>query len=104
MSPILQSQVTFTPWMEERTRRLPGVVPLSFEDWLVVDDAYDAQLAYKARLLAERRDTVLEIIIRLELSEEEYVDSAFLLVETAQVDTRAVFPDGGDDLSDTHFL
>lgn len=61
MEPILQSHLPFAPWMEERTRRLPGVVPLEYADWLQVDDAYSAQLAYKAKLLAERRDAVLQM-------------------------------------------
>lgn len=61
MEPILQSQLSFAPWMEERTRRLPGVVPMAYEDWLLVDDAYAAQLAYKAQLLRQQRDAVLRM-------------------------------------------
>lgn len=61
MTPILQSHLPFAPWMEERTRRLPGVVPLSYEDWLQTDDAYTGQLAYKAALLDEKRDIVLQM-------------------------------------------
>ncbi|PTX55763.1 uncharacterized protein DUF3445 [Litoreibacter ponti] len=61
MEPILQSALPQAPWMEERTRRLPGVVPLAYADWLQVDDAYGAQLAYKAQLLRDRRETVLQM-------------------------------------------
>nr|WP_121024851.1 DUF3445 domain-containing protein [Litoreibacter meonggei] len=61
MEPILQSRLPFAPWLDPRTRRLPGVVPLAYKDWLQVDDAYTDQLAYKAKLLAERRDRVLMV-------------------------------------------
>lgn len=61
MTPVLQSHLPHAPWMEDRTRRLPGVVPLDFDDWLQVDDAYAGQLAYKAQLLADRRDAVLMV-------------------------------------------
>ena len=61
MKHILQSRLPFAPWMDKRTRRLPGVVPVAYEDWLQVDDAYAGQLAYKAKLLAEKRDSVLMV-------------------------------------------
>ena len=59
MKPILQSRLPFAPWLDPRTRRLPGVVPLDYADWLQVDDAYARQLAYKAKLMSERREPVL---------------------------------------------
>ncbi|SHE70521.1 Protein of unknown function [Litoreibacter ascidiaceicola] len=61
MDPILQSHLPFAPWLDPRARRLPGVMPLTYDDWLKVDDAYAAQLAYKAKLMAERRDAVLMV-------------------------------------------
>lgn len=38
---------------------LPGVRPLADGRWLRVDEAYDAQMAYRRHLLAERRPQVL---------------------------------------------
>ncbi|KIN64152.1 DUF3445 domain containing protein [Sulfitobacter noctilucicola] len=38
---------------------LPGVAPCGANDWLRVDDAYAAQMAYRADLLRDRRDAVL---------------------------------------------
>jgi len=38
---------------------LPGVSPCVPEDWLRVDEAYSAQMAYRAHLLADRPDAVL---------------------------------------------
>lgn len=49
--PILQSQLPFLPWMDPRTRRLPGILPVEGEDWLRVDDAYAAQMAERERLI-----------------------------------------------------
>jgi dimethylamine monooxygenase subunit A len=39
--------------------RLPGVAPCGAEDWLRVDDAYGAQMQYRASLIAERPQDVL---------------------------------------------
>lgn len=38
---------------------LPGVRPLMAGDWLRVDEAYAGQMAYRRRLLREKRDAVL---------------------------------------------
>lgn len=76
MKPILQSRLPFAPWMDSRTRRLPGVVPVPHDDWLQVDDAYADQLAYKARLMAERRDKVL-------IADPSCKDAATELLEVA---------------------
>jgi hypothetical protein len=39
--------------------RLPGTMPCDADDWLRVDEAYAAQLAYRAQLLASQPDAVL---------------------------------------------
>ncbi|GLQ26210.1 heme-dependent oxidative N-demethylase family protein [Sulfitobacter pacificus] len=38
---------------------LPGVSPCAADDWLRVDEAYAAQMAYRATLMAEKPDAVL---------------------------------------------
>lgn len=55
----MQHRLGFAPWMEAATRRLPGTVPVTPADWLVVDDAYAGQMTLRDRLLAERRATVV---------------------------------------------
>lgn len=52
MTPILQSRLPDAPWMDAHTRRLPGTRPLAMADWLVVDDAYAAQMAARDHLIA----------------------------------------------------
>lgn len=56
--PILQSRLPFLPWMDPRTARLPGILPVEGEDWLRVDDAYAAQMAERERLITEVPEVV----------------------------------------------
>jgi dimethylamine monooxygenase subunit A len=58
MTPILQSRLPFAPWMEPRTARLPGVLPVDGDDWLRVDDAFAGQMAERDRLIALDADRV----------------------------------------------
>jgi len=39
--------------------RLPGMAPCGGDEWMRVDEAYAAQMAYRAALLATRREAVL---------------------------------------------
>jgi hypothetical protein len=57
-APILQSRLPFLPWMDPRTLRLPGILPVEGEDWLRVDDAYAAQMAERTRLIETVPDVV----------------------------------------------
>lgn len=58
MSLILQTTLPFAPWMDPRTNRLPGVLPLEGDDWLRVDEAFAAQMAERDRLIREVPDLV----------------------------------------------
>lgn len=58
MDAILQKSLGFAPWMDAKTRRLPGVVPVEEADWLVVDDAFAAQMALRERLIGECEEAV----------------------------------------------
>lgn len=58
--PILQSRLPHLPWMDPRLARLPGVLPLGDEDWLIRDDAYGAQMAERDRLIATSPDLVYQ--------------------------------------------
>lgn len=49
---VLQSRLPFAPWMDPRTARLPGILPIEGEDWLRVDDAFAGQMAERDRLIA----------------------------------------------------
>lgn len=58
MAPILHTKLPFAPWMDPRTNRLPGVLPLDSDDWLRVDEAFAAQIAERDRLIAGLPDQV----------------------------------------------
>jgi dimethylamine monooxygenase subunit A len=58
MIPILQSHLPFAPWMDPRTSRLPGVLPLEGDHWLRVDDAFAGQMALRDGLIADTPATV----------------------------------------------
>ncbi|WP_297774701.1 DUF3445 domain-containing protein [uncultured Roseovarius sp.] len=58
MTEILQKRM---PYDVEAKRPLPGIAPLDMADWLLVDEAFSAQMAERARLLSERRDDVLAV-------------------------------------------
>lgn len=58
MSVILQDEIPYDVTVE---KSLPGVAPLGESSWLHLDEAYAAQLARKAELLAERRSDVVAL-------------------------------------------
>ena len=61
MREICQKSLKFAPWMEAKSRKLPGVQPLEMRDWLQVDDAFGAQMAERARLISSHRGDVLQM-------------------------------------------
>ncbi|MBA3911584.1 MAG: hypothetical protein C0524_17315 [Rhodobacter sp.] len=56
--PILQDRLPHLPWMDPRTRRLPGILPVEGRDWLRRDEAYAPQMALRDRLIDAQRDVV----------------------------------------------
>ena len=58
MCVILQDEIPYDVTVE---KPLPGVAPLGKSSWLHLDEAYVAQLARKAELLAERRAEVVAL-------------------------------------------
>lgn len=56
--PILQDRLPLLPWIDPRTRRLPGILPVEGQDWLRIDEAYGAQMALRDRLIAAQPDVV----------------------------------------------
>ena len=58
MTGIFQANL---PYDVQAQPRLPGIVPLDLAQWLLVDDAFEAQMVERARLLAARRDAVVAV-------------------------------------------
>lgn len=61
-TPILQDGLPHLPWMDLRTRRLPGVLPVEGSDWLRRDEAYGAQMALRDRLIAQQTEVVHAVL------------------------------------------
>ena len=61
MDVVLQDRVPEAQVMAARAR-LPQVYPVGIDDWLRRDQAYAAQLALKARLIAERRADLIAVL------------------------------------------
>lgn len=58
MTPVLQTSLPFDP---NALKHLPGIAPLAEEDWLIVDEAYQGQMALRDQLLRDNRSAVLGI-------------------------------------------
>jgi hypothetical protein len=57
-APILQDRLPHLPWIDPRTRRLPGILPVEGRDWLRQDEAYGAQMALRDRLIRGKAEVV----------------------------------------------
>lgn len=58
---ICQTRLPLRPWAEEKTRRMPGLNPTAPGEWLITDEVYAEQMAYREALLASRRAAVLRL-------------------------------------------
>lgn len=56
---IVLDHAPYTPFMEPRTARPPGLLPLDMPEWTVRHADSDAQMAYRRELLARHPDLVL---------------------------------------------
>lgn len=72
---ICQTSLPFTVWAHPATARLPGVQPAPLEEWLWVDEAYAAQMAHRARLIAEQPEDVIAQGAGTEDALEELLDT-----------------------------
>lgn len=98
MREICQTSLPIKPWMEEKTRRLPGLNPVDAGDWLRVDEVYGDQLAYREELLRTKRSAVLRMSDKakaaaLELLEQVLVE-ILLLEGFASEGDNVTCPDG----------
>ena len=73
--PILQRRLPAMPWMVPSMARLPGIQPLDPADWLVVDEAFAAQMALRDRLIAARPAAVHALLPEAEPAAAELLDA-----------------------------
>ncbi len=55
---ILNDRLSVQAWLDPRLSRLPGVQPLETKDWLLTDEVFAAQMAYRDWLLTHHREDV----------------------------------------------
>ncbi len=82
MTAICQTTLPVAPWMDVLGARLPGLQPVADGDWLRVDDAYAAQMAYRDRLLTERRDDVFMRVAEASEAETALFDEVAAAAQT----------------------
>jgi hypothetical protein len=56
---ICQQSLPFVPWMDSGLKRLPGMKTLAMADWLVTDEVFARQMAYRDWLIAQRRADIV---------------------------------------------
>jgi len=55
---ILNSHLPIKAWLDPQTARLPGVRPVTIDDWLTISDTHEGQMAYRRELINSKRDEV----------------------------------------------
>ena len=58
MKIVLQKSLSFAPWMQTQTSKLPGITPVSLSEWIQIDEAYTEQLLLKSELVSKNFDQV----------------------------------------------
>lgn len=89
--PICQSSLPYLPWMDPRTSRLPGILPVEDDDWLRVDDAFAGQMARRDELLTQSPDLVHAMLPKAEPAARELF--AMVLAHLATRTDYRVTPD-----------
>lgn len=81
--PILQDRLPHLPWIDPRTRRLPGILPVEGQDWLRLDEAYAPQMALRDRLIAAQPDVVHALLPQARVAADELYAAVLDWLRTA---------------------
>ncbi len=98
MVEICQNDLPIRPWEDTRLNRLPGLNPTAPGEWLIQDDAYAAQMAYRVTLMRDHQDAVHRLSPDARAAARELLDT--VLDELANTDgfqvsrTEVRCPDG----------
>jgi hypothetical protein len=60
-APILHSHLPVRPWASLQGMRLPGLMPLAPDEWLVRDEVFAEQMAYRDHLVTEETEEVVAL-------------------------------------------
>ena len=98
MSDILQNALPQAPWSKPQTWRMPGTQALDPATWLVVDDAFGAQMTLRETLIETRLGEVHDLRPEGRAAAVECLDHvlAFLALQPAYrvADNAILRPDG----------
>jgi hypothetical protein len=96
--PILQDRLPHLPWIDPRTRRLPGILPVEGRDWLRLDEAYAPQMALRDHLIAAQPQVVHALLPQARPAAEELYHATLDWLRSAPgftlTDSTATRPDG----------
>ncbi|MFN4192942.1 MAG: heme-dependent oxidative N-demethylase family protein [Tabrizicola sp.] len=96
--PILQDRLPHLPWIDPRTRRLPGILPVEGRDWLRLDEAYGPQMALRDRLIAAQAPVVHALLSEARPAADELYAATLDWLRSAPgftlTDDSAIRPDG----------
>ncbi|SDI94474.1 heme-dependent oxidative N-demethylase family protein [Aliiruegeria lutimaris] len=81
-APILNRHLAVRPWRLPRARSLPGIAPVSLDDWLWQLDSYPAQMAERERLLEAQADKVHALLPDAFAPAQELYDLVLGILET----------------------
>ncbi len=93
---ICQRFLPIQPWAHPQTRKLPGIQPVKPGEWLIFDEVYSEQMAYRDDLLRQKRADVF--MARKDSLDAQRELLSLLLSELNDdytiSDTRVIRPDG----------
>lgn len=75
MPDICQKTLPIKPWMQTKTNRLPGLNPIAPGEWLLRDEVFAAQMAYRTTLLAHKRDAVFRATDESHAAQHELLET-----------------------------
>ena len=92
---ICQRELPVKPWMEAKTRRLPGIQPVKTGEWLLRDDAFAAQMAYRDELISTKLSAVFRADLESLPMQEELLELVLAELDASYKKGRVVMrPDG----------
>ena len=92
---ICQQELPVKPWMEAKTRRLPGIQPVKAGEWLVRDETFAAQMAYRDTLISTKLDAVFRAAPESDPMQAELLEMVLLELDSGYKKGRVVTrPDG----------
>lgn len=79
-APILQSKLMDPPWSLPRGTHLPGISPITKDDWVRQDDAFAGQMRLRDQLIANRPRDVLALTSGADAAAEELLNMVLAIL------------------------